>query len=491
MTICWTLAGSDSGGGAGIAADLRTFHGLGVHGCSVITAVTAQNTLGVARVEPLDTAIVEAQLQALEQDLPPLAVKTGMLARVETVDLVAGYLDKQGMYAICDPVAVASSGDSLGEAGLTQAIRTRLIPHIALLTPNLPEAGVLTGLTLDAQEPLVLAQQMERAADRLLEMGTQAVFIKGGHGLGDFCQDYFSDGETHFWLTAPRRDTPHSHGTGCTLSAAITAAVGLGYPLPDAVVIGKAYVSQALRMARPIGSGNGPVFQGGWPMGQQDLPWLTFSPEEGMTRTLFPDTGPEPLGFYPIVDSVSWLKCLLPRGVRTIQLRIKDLQGDALREQIQQAVALAQAHQCRLFINDFWREAIAAGAYGVHLGQEDLQHMSTHELRQLQQSGIRLGVSTHCYREVARALAVRPSYIAIGPIYETTVKKMKFGPQGLDMLARWCQSLDYPLVAIGGISLERAPGVLRTGANSIAVITAISQAADPLKATDDWLALFT
>ncbi|WP_338534227.1 thiamine phosphate synthase [Leclercia adecarboxylata] len=192
-----------------------------------------------------------------------------------------------------------------------------------------------------------------------------------------------------------------------------------------------------------------------------------------------PDFPPVPfrLGLYPVVDSVAWIERLLAAGVKTIQLRIKDKQDDEVEADIIAAVALGRRYDARLFINDYWRLAIKHQAYGVHLGQEDLE--ST-ELELIRAAGLRLGVSTHDNMEIDVALAARPSYIALGHVFPTQTKQMPSAPQGLEQLASHIERLaDYPTVAIGGISLERAPAVLATGVGSIAVVSAITQA-------DDW-----
>ncbi|OOB84911.1 thiamine phosphate synthase [Leclercia adecarboxylata] len=194
-----------------------------------------------------------------------------------------------------------------------------------------------------------------------------------------------------------------------------------------------------------------------------------------------PDFPPVPfrLGLYPVVDSVAWIERLLAVGVKTIQLRIKDKQDDEVEADIIAAVALGRRYDARLFINDYWRLAIKHQAYGVHLGQEDLE--ST-ELELIRAAGLRLGVSTHDNMEIDVALAARPSYIALGHVFPTQTKQMPSAPQGLEQLASHIERLaDYPTVAIGGISLERAPAVLATGVGSIAVVSAITQA-------DDWQA---
>ncbi len=200
----------------------------------------------------------------------------------------------------------------------------------------------------------------------------------------------------------------------------------------------------------------------------------------------FPATAPR-LGLYPVVDSVEWIERLLSAGVRTIQLRIKDRSSIDVEPAIVAAIALGKKYAARLFINDYWQLAIEHQAYGVHLGQEDLE---VADLQAIQQAGLRLGISTHDDAELDRALALRPSYIALGHIFPTQTKEMPSAPQGINELQRHLARLsEIPTVAIGGISLARAPEVLATGVGSIAVVSAITQAADWRLATAELLAL--
>ena len=205
-----------------------------------------------------------------------------------------------------------------------------------------------------------------------------------------------------------------------------------------------------------------------------------------MYQPNFPSV-PFRLGLYPVVDSVAWIERLLAAGVKTIQLRIKDKQDDEVEADIVAAIALGRRYDARLFINDYWRLAIKHQAYGVHLGQEDLE---TTDLAAIRAAGLRLGVSTHDDMEIDVALAARPSYIALGHVFPTQTKQMPSAPQGLEQLARHIERLaDYPTVAIGGISLERAPAVLATGVGSIAVVSAITQAEEWQAATTELLQL--
>ncbi len=254
MQIALTIAGSDSGGGAGIQADLKTFHQFGVHGTSVIVALTAQNTQGVRDVHPVPLPHVTAQLDALAEDLPPAAVKTGMLATAPLVRLVAAALRARGWgQYVLDPVMVATSGDRLLAPAAEALVRSELLPLAALVTPNLEEAALLTGRAVTG------VADMELAGKALLALGARAALVKGGHLAGDRLTDVLVTpaGSRHF----PRDRVPTSstHGTGCTLSAAITAGLALGRPLERAVADGLEYVHRAILAAPGLGRGHGPL----------------------------------------------------------------------------------------------------------------------------------------------------------------------------------------------------------------------------------------
>ena len=257
VPIALTIAGSDSSGGAGIQADLKTFTAFGVYGASVITALTAQNTQGVRGVETVAPAFVVAQMDAVLEDLEVGAIKTGMLATAEIVIAISRRLAAGPRPPlVVDPVMVATSGDALIAPDAVEAVRSTLLPLAALITPNLPEAARLLETGQAATEAQVAAQ-----AKALHALGCRAVLIKGGHGEGDTAIDYFYDGATLRRFALPRVDTRHTHGTGCTLSAAITALLAQGAPLPEAVERAKAFVWQGLEQGRNlrIGHGSGPV----------------------------------------------------------------------------------------------------------------------------------------------------------------------------------------------------------------------------------------
>lgn len=255
--IALTIAGSDCSGGAGIQADLKTFAAHAVYGASVITALTAQNTLGVTGVLAVPQAFITSQFDAVTSDLDVKAMKTGMLGDAETVATVSGLVSHHpGVPLVVDPVMVSASGHVLLAPDAIDAVRTQLFRHAVVVTPNLAEAAALTGGSVAQSEA-----EMVRQAEALLRFGPHAVLIKGGHGEGPEAVDVLHDGATPQFLRAERIATKHTHGTGCTLSAAIAANLARGLPLLEAVVAAKTYVWQALVSAimRPIGRGSGPV----------------------------------------------------------------------------------------------------------------------------------------------------------------------------------------------------------------------------------------
>jgi hydroxymethylpyrimidine/phosphomethylpyrimidine kinase len=253
--IVLTIAGSDSGGGAGIQADLKTFARFGVYGASVVTAVTAQNTLGVRGWERVTPSLVGAQIDAVAEDLRPAAIKSGMLGDADVVRAVASGLRRHALSPyVLDPVMAATSGDALLTPDAIAAIVEELFPLAALVTPNLDEVGLLLG-----ERPSDVAG-MERAARTLVaERGARAALVKGGHLAGNELVDVLYDGKQLRRFTHPRIETTSTHGTGCTLSAAIAAALALGVPLHGAVEIGLEYVHRAIAAAPGLGSGNGPL----------------------------------------------------------------------------------------------------------------------------------------------------------------------------------------------------------------------------------------
>ncbi|WP_406506422.1 bifunctional hydroxymethylpyrimidine kinase/phosphomethylpyrimidine kinase [Streptomyces sp. NBC_00212] len=250
-----TVAGSDSGGGAGIQADLKTMLALGVHGMSVITAVTAQNSLGVHGAWELPVEAVRAQYRAVVDDIGVQAVKTGMLSSAPLVEAVAELLAGTDAPVVVDPVGVSKHGDPLLAAEALDSVRTRLLPTATVATPNLDEVAQLTGVHVEDEDG------MRRAADAILEFGPRWALIKGGHYPGD-AMDLLTDGAEEHWLRAPRLDNRHTHGTGCTLASAIASGLAKGLTVPEAVRAAKEYVTGAIAAGFALGAGIGPVDHG-------------------------------------------------------------------------------------------------------------------------------------------------------------------------------------------------------------------------------------
>ena len=509
--IVWCIGGSDSGGGAGIQADLLTVSDLAVHGCTVITAVTAQNSVAVTEVFALPAGMLCSQLDALWQDLPPAAIKIGLLADDSQIETLALWLAKNQPQCpvIWDPVLVASTGRCLSDISWQACLA--LLQQVQLLTPNLPELAYFAQKNQQASAADTDEGKAQLQALRAIYQG--AIVLKGGHAAPDKDQsivDLFvpaSEQGAAFegtavegsavksWvkLHSDRLNNPHQHGTGCTLASAIAALWAQDYDLPDAIVLGRAYLQQSLRAGYATGKGAGSLGRLGWPLQQQDFPALYTAPVHSVTAIaanyttvlplvktpIFPRLS-QSIGLYPVLDDISWLKRLLPLGLHTVQLRLKNKTEQELRAQISAAVAFCRDYHIQLFINDHWQLAIEYQAYGVHLGQEDLQQA---DLAAIAAAGLRLGISTHGYAELATVLPLRPSYIALGHIFPTKTKAMPSKPQGLKRLADYVWLCDdIPTVAIGGITQQNINAVLQTGVRGVAVVSAITAAPQPEQA---------
>jgi hydroxymethylpyrimidine/phosphomethylpyrimidine kinase len=253
MPVALTIAGSDSGGGAGIQADLKTFAVLGVHGTSAITAITAQNTVTVTEIFPLPTALVIAQIDAVVSDIGVQAAKTGMLATSEIIEAVAAAIEAHGIRnLVVDPVMVAKGGAKLLRADAIDALRARLLPLATIITPNLPEAEVILGRSIKS-----MAERHD-AARALVALGPRAAVVKGGHAEGD-ATDVFWDGVEILELRSPRVATANTHGSGCVFSAAIAAGLAKGLDPLEAVRQAKQFITRAIEHSLEIGKGHGPV----------------------------------------------------------------------------------------------------------------------------------------------------------------------------------------------------------------------------------------
>ncbi|KQY81046.1 PfkB family carbohydrate kinase [Pelomonas sp. Root1444] len=445
--VIWSIAGLDSGGGAGLSADQRAADAMGVHLCPVAAALTAQSSVAVEGIFPVPPDQLDAQLAALAGDLPPAAIKTGLLGGVEQLRVVTHWLDRLRERApvalVVDPVLRASTGASFADEPLLRAYREELLPRASVATPNRREAVRLVG------EGDVAAQ-----ARALQALGVGSVCITGGDEGGPLALDWLDSPQASGWLALPRRDARNNHGTGCCFATGVAAALARGFVAADAAVLAKMLTASGLQAGTAPGAGAGPV-----------RPTASFITDAGPLPALFetppaawPErrTGPSAVrGLYAITDSGAHAARLFEAGVRTVQLRIKRSEGDAdWHRRLRAKVESARRPGATLVLNDHWRDALALGVDFVHLGQEDLLALSAHDRRDLAEAranGLRLGISSHSLWELARAAAWAPDYIACGPVWPTLTKAMPWRPQGLDNLAWWAAMAPAPVVGIGGV----------------------------------------
>jgi len=494
--VVWSIAASDSGGGAGIQADLNTLHSLDCHGCTIITAITAQNSIAVEKIHPISAVDLAAQWQALEKDLPPKAIKIGLLPEPSTLRWLARHLtelrSEHDFFCVWDPVLKASTGARFLDA-FDRGEIDPLLRSIDLITPNLVEAEMLTKIKIQS------FADIELAAKQLIERGAKNVLIKGGHSFSGsenaVCRDYFTSNTTSFWLSHPRQQQPNNHGTGCTLASAIAGFIAHENSLSDSIVLGNRYIQQSLRLAASQGQGAGPVWQAPLEHKASDLAVLNKSLCTFSELTIDGSEGfkaCEDLGLYAIVDNLSDLERLLRQGIDTLQWRDKDKIGNH-QTILQQAIQLCEKNNTRLFINDDWQLALEFNAYGIHLGQEDLELIQVQDLTRMQKQGLRLGISCHNETELAYAHSLQPSYLAFGPVFSPISKIVNHKTLGLEKLSQWQSSYGalYPTTCIGGIDQTNLAEVIKTGMTSVATISALANGADSKSFIENFSQLIT
>lgn len=472
--VVWAIGGTDSGGGAGLAADQRAADSFDAHLCTVVTAVTAQNSLGVARIHALPIDMIDAQLDALERDMRPAAIKTGLLCGVAQIQAVARWVDRLRHVAplalIVDPVLGSSSGASFVRDGTIAAYRDLLLPRATLVTPNRAEARALLGFAADD------VSDIPTLAATLRALGAAAICITGGDEDAALALDWMDTSDAVGWLALPRIGTLHNHGTGCTFATSAAASLAQGFAMGDALVLAKMATAHALLHGYRAGAGAGPVHAHADFLSDATLmPQLSWSARASFVpfepRTM---VGRAP-GLYAITDRASRIPPLLRSGIGTLQLRIKHDEGlppSMLQAEIRTAVSLCASAGVPLFINDHVQVARDEHAPGVHLGQEDLLQLDDEQRDALREpNGFALGISSHSLWELARARSMAPRYIACGPVWPTTTKDMPWLPQGLDRLRWWCRMAGAPVVAIGGILRpDQAAAAVASGAGGVCVL---------------------
>lgn len=524
--ILWTISGSDCSGGAGIAADIKTAHCLGVEACTFITANTVQNSKQLISINPVSVDILQQQVDALYRDKPPAVIKIGLLATSEQViwlteTLIQLKKDMPTLIIVLDPVGQASVGGSLNHIPLTEL--TPLLQQIDVITPNLLEAHFLSNEYSKSQNQEYQHTQVDLLAQAIYQaFGINSIIIKAGHSDDkNSCIDYCyhqlnqirqdnqekSHQDIVYQLSSTRINNHYTHGGGCSFASAIASFLAKGYLVRDAFTYAKAFINQGLSATKQLSTTQEHSYYGAF---EQSNPFTTSRSPMQLQSTKALDIFPtvideinqlyhqlpafeslnlqgEKLGLYPVIDSIAWLKRLLPLGLHIIQLRVKNLPNEKLEQVLIEAINLAKNYKTRLFINDYWQLAIKHGAYGVHIGQEDLLDAN---LSQIQQAGLRLGISTHGCYEFLLAQQLQPSYLAIGAIFPTKTKDMTGQIQGIENLRQvltlrpTVKAQQVPVVAIGGINQQKAQNVLATGVDSIAVVTAITEATNPEQAVE-------
>ena len=533
--IIWSISGSDCSGGAGIAADIKTGHSLGVEVCTLITANTVQNSDQLISVNPVAVDILQQQVTTLIEDKPPAIIKIGLLAGNIQVLWLASTLKQlkrklPQLITVYDPVGQASVGGNFNQLSVLDL--APLLQQIDVLTPNINEAHFFVSSmikkeidSLSIAQPNISQLSVKQLAKIIHQrFAIKSIIIKGGHSKNNHqCIDYCyhqlnqikQDNQDkcfqaiEYQLSSPRLKTHYSHGGGCSFASALASCLAKGYLVRDAFTLAKAFINHGLAATQSISAKQQHQYYGAF----EQLAWPAILPSEVESQVCLNELFPtvidtlnqqhqnlpafaslnlqgEKLGLYPVVDSIAWLKRLLPLGLNIIQLRVKNLAETELKNIIIEAINLAQKYKTRLFINDYWELAIKYNAYGVHIGQEDLNKA---DLKKIQQAGLKLGISTHGCYEFLLAQQLQPSYLAIGAIFPTKTKDMTGQIQGVDnlrqLLALRSKKPSIPVVAIGGINLARAPQVLATTVDSIAVVTAITEASNPEQAVTEFVAL--
>lgn len=471
-----TVAGSDSGAGAGIQADLKACAALGVYCSTVITAVTAQNTVGVQGVNIVPEDFVAQQLKSVLSDMQVDVVKTGMLPSIGMVKVLLQCIKEYPVRAlVVDPVMVSTSGDVLAGSSVLPVFREELLPKTDLVTPNLKEASILLG-----GMHLETVADMQHAAKLIYDMGPRNVLVKGGDLPASLdAVDIFFDGESLFELRSARIYTRNTHGTGCTLASSIAAELAKGLPMLSAVKIAKRFVDTALDYGKDMTIGTGP-------QGPFDH-LLKLKGSRG--RRVF---SPADLFLYAVTDSGmnrKWgrtitdaVRAAIKGGATIVQLREKNSDTKDFLEKAKECVAICHSSGVPILINDRVDVALACDADGVHVGQSD---MPTRAVRALLGSEKIIGVSCKTPEQAHQAWIDGADYVGCGAVFSTKTKANN-STIGLDGLKAVCLASKLPVVAIGGIGLSNAPSVMEIDVpnlEGVAVVSALFDAESVFSAT--------
>lgn len=463
-----TITATDSSAGAGTLADIKVAHDLGVHCQAVVVAVTAQSSAAAIAVQPQPLQIIQSQYHAAVGEQEPKVIRLGWLPLShDFLSWLVDALDKTNATVLWDPVVKASQGGALNQDWQSPpilALVKKLLARVDCLTPNHQEAQRLHHWLYGEE-----CTDEQRLAERLQRLGRFHLLLTGIKQQAGVA-DYFSFNPANplgqhelpgaslmpqFYFIQPTLSN-QKHGTGCHLIAQLACRLSLGVSWYDALTQAVA-ASKRYLLNHPSVTEQSAI---------QYWPKVMPATQPLATKAFRPLT--KPLGLYGLVDNIEHLKRLLALGIDSLQWRVKQPQTHYSAD-TQTAIELCHKANVPLFINDDWELAIQLGADGVHLGQEDLNSAN---LYAIQQAGLRLGVSTHTDWEIARARALKPSYIALGPIFKPLSKTLKYSPLGVDLLAQYVRRYpEHTFTCIGGITQKNASSVWNTGVQSIAVVT--------------------
>ena len=493
------LSGFEANGFAGLVADVRVAQALETGAAAIPTAMTAQSAKEMRSAEPVHVSLLSQQLATLIA--VPDVIKIGLIPSREVAEIIRAWLHKtyrdttHRPFVVLDPVAHSSSGhDSLIQGRLIDAIKP-LLPWVSLITPNTEELRLMANMP----ETDLGVSETDLLDYFQIQFPTfqGAILVKGGHRRSNRCEVEdrlykFALGEEiecmGSWVQS--RVAIQARGTGCALSTAIACASLQGYELKDAVTVANAWVHRILAYLEDHNIKQGAISElspalSGWSYEEKHYAHIERNISTKQKPRVKPSLNFPRMnhsdGLYPVVDSSQWVERLGAIGIQTIQLRIKHGSRQHIFNEVERSVKIANRYNVQLFINDHWQEAIECRAFGVHLGQEDLERA---DLGAISLAGLRLGISTHGDYEFLSVKPLNPSYLAVGAVFPTQTKDMSGQIQGLSRLKRYTQmAQDIPVVAIGGINLSNINDVLDCHPDMVAVVSAITRANDPEAST--------
>lgn len=450
-----SIAGSDCSGGAGIQADIKSIISNGCYAMTAITALTAQNTTGVYGTYVCDSEFLKKQLDAIADDIAIDAVKIGMISSLSNIDVISDFIINNNISNIVvDPVMVATSGSKLIEDDAIDALKNKLFPKATVITPNIPEAELLSGTKIHNKE------DMEKVAVRLSREYNCAVLLKGGHSIND-ANDILAVASGITWYKANRIENENTHGTGCTLSSAIASNLAKGYEITQSIKNAKLYIENTLRYGINLGKASGPLNHG-------------YNTDGDYMHDL---NIKDKLKLYAVTDN-SWLngrklsvdvEQAILGGATFIQLRDKDKSYEELLVEAKELRVLTRKYNVPFVINDNVELAVLCDADGVHLGQDD---MSIEEARKILGHNKIIGATAHNLDEAMLAIKAGANYLGVGAVFGSTTKA-NTTDLSLEELKRICKYATVPVVAIGGINYDNLDVLKDTGITGVAVVSAI------------------